>query len=217
MTPHHLYKKHFLIIGATLAWVAVVLQYYLILQNSAASVPETTIRFFSFFTILTNTLVAIYFSVMLGRASRLKNFFLHPGTLTAITVYITVVGIVYQFVLRKIWEPQGLQMVIDELLHTVNPLYFILFWFLFEDKLRVNWHQIPAWLIYPLLYLVYILGRGYFSGFYPYPFVNLEVLGFAEVALNSVVLLCVFVGFSAMYIGIGKRLKKDKIQAVSNK
>ncbi|MFZ5976285.1 MULTISPECIES: Pr6Pr family membrane protein [unclassified Hydrotalea] len=34
-----------------------------------------------------------------------------------------------------------------------------------------------GWLIYPLLYLVYILIRGSFSGFYPYPFVNVLQIG----------------------------------------
>jgi hypothetical protein len=214
MTTLPTHKKYFLIMGAVLAWVAVVLQYYLMLQHRVVPVAETTARFFSFFTILTNTLIAVYFTFMLSNNSPLKTFVQRPGTGTAITVYISVVGIVYQFVLRQIWEPQGLQMIVDELLHSVIPLYFMLFWYLYEDKTKLQWAQMPYWLIYPLLYLIFILIRGSFSGFYPYPFVNVAELGMEKVMLNSLVLMVVFVGFSSFYIAIGSVIRKASIKHV---
>lgn len=54
---------------------------------------------------------------------------LTDGTITAITVFILIVGSVYQIVLRSIWEPTGLQFIVDELLHTVIPLYMLGYWF----------------------------------------------------------------------------------------
>jgi len=58
-------ESYFLLIGAVITWLAVLLQFYLTIENRIASIPETIIRFFSFFTILTNTLIAICFTVLL--------------------------------------------------------------------------------------------------------------------------------------------------------
>src|SRR5688572_28330922 len=103
-------KNKFSILIAAMAWFAIVTQYYLMVENRQASIVETTIRFFSFFTILTNSLVAIYFTLILfkTRPSYL-DILNRPGTLTAITVYITIVGLVYQIILRPLWDPKGTQ------------------------------------------------------------------------------------------------------------
>src|SRR5260221_12793420 len=121
--------------GAIIAWFAVVVQFYLLIVNRVESVPETVIRFFSFYTILTNILIALCFMVLLLKPkSGWGRFFSKPTTLTAIVVYITVVGITYNIILRFTWNPQGLQQVVDELLHVVVPLFFILYWFMFAPK-----------------------------------------------------------------------------------
>lgn len=204
-------KKSLTIIFAALGWIAVLMQYYLIIENRVASVVETTIRFLSFFTILTNTLVAIYLTFKATkRAATDAHFFDKPGVLTAIAVYITIVGLVYQFVLRKIWEPAGLQMLVDELLHSIMPVCVILFWFLYENKTAVAWRQLPSWIIYPLVYLVFILSRGALSGFYPYPFVDVAKLGLQKVLVNGFFLLLLFLIFSALYVTIGKLIERTK-------
>jgi hypothetical protein len=103
-------KRLLSIFFAIIAWFAVLVQYYLMVENRVASIGETTIRFFSFFTILTNSLVAIYFSLITLKAEKgLWARIYQPGTLTAITVYITIVGLVYQIILRPLWQPTGLQ------------------------------------------------------------------------------------------------------------
>jgi len=108
------------------------------IQNRTASISETTVRFFSFFTILTNTLVAIYFTIISFPYRRQPAFINSPGTLTSITVYITVVGLVYQIALRHLWQPQGTQKIVDELLHTIIPILVIIFWYLSEPKKSYN-------------------------------------------------------------------------------
>lgn len=62
--------------------------------------------------------------------------------------------------------------------------------------------MIPKWLIYPQAYLIYIPIRGHFSGFYPYPFVDVSALGMTKVLFNSAVLMGVFSGVSACLIWI---------------
>lgn len=202
-------KKALSVIFALIGWFAVAVQYYLMLENRVMGVTETTVRFFSFFTILTNLLTTIYFTsqAILGqRKNRLSN----SGVLTAITVYITIVGLVYQVLLRQIWEPEGLSKLVDELLHSVNPLLVICFWYLYENKKGVNFKQISKWLVFPLVYLIFILFRGSTSGFYPYPFMDVSILGMSQVLINSALLLLVFYIISTIFIIIGKQIDKNK-------
>jgi len=89
----------FSLIGALLAWVAVLLQLYLIIINRTASVPETLMRFFTFFTILCNILVAACCTALaLKPVFNDGRFFSSSVVAGAVAVYITIVGIVYQFI-----------------------------------------------------------------------------------------------------------------------
>lgn len=201
-------KKTISVLLATVAWVTVLTQYYLMIENRVTSINETTIRFFSFFTILTNSLVAIYFTLTIFKQKKGYLSILNkPGSLTAVTVYITIVGLVYQIILRNTWEPTGTQMIVDELLHTIIPINVIVFWYLYEEKSLISYRQMPQWLIYPLLYLIYILIRGNVSNFYPYPFVDVGNLGISKVIANSIGLIALFIGISASFIKIGKAIK----------
>lgn len=190
-----------------IALFAVVTQYYLMMENRTASVGESTIRFFSYFTILSNTLVAIY---LLAKALNARNSMLNKsGTLTAITIYITIVGIVYQFALRHLWNPQGMQMIVDELLHSLVPLLVIIYWYMYEDKSSLTYSRIGRWLVFPAFYLAFILTRGYFSGFYPYPFMEVNELGLTNVLLNALIILGLFVLFAVIFVAIGKIANKN--------
>ncbi|MEO6232520.1 MAG: Pr6Pr family membrane protein [Ferruginibacter sp.] len=209
-------KKNLSILFAIIAWFALLTQYYLMIENRVASVGETTIRFISFFTILTNSIVAVYFTIVsLKNASDSSGKINKPGVLTAVTVYITIVGLVYQLLLRQIWHPTGLQKLVDELLHSVMPVFVILYWYLFEEKSLVSYRQVPKWLIYPLIYLVYILIRGSMAGFYPYPFVDVTILGLKKVLINSVLLTGVFYLISLLFIFVGKLTARDKKQVIN--
>ncbi|MBN2616333.1 MAG: Pr6Pr family membrane protein [Bacteroidales bacterium] len=202
-------RKYYAFFGSLIAWVAVITQFVLLMQNTKVAEAETVIRFFSYFTILTNLLVASYFTaVFIGCPFQRIFPYRRAGFLTATTLYITVVSLVYQIVLRPLWSPKGLQFVVDETLHSVVPIMTIIFWALYEKKKKVRWSQIPGWLIYPLAYFFYIMIRGGFSGFYPYPFVNVDQLGMDKVLLNAVFLLILFALLGALYISIGKAIAR---------
>lgn len=200
-------KKYTAMIIALLGWFAIITQFVLMMENRTTFVTEAIVRFFSFFTILTNLLVAIYFSLQfLGSGN--KGVLFRSGALTAITVYITVVGLVYQIALRHIWNPTGMQMIVDELLHTIIPVIAILFWLKYEEKEKLQWNKIPGYLLYPLIYLIYILMRGTFSGFYPYPFIDVLQLGWSAVIVNILLLILVFLILFGLFVGVGKILTK---------
>ncbi|MFD1819214.1 hypothetical protein SAMN04515674_102395 [Pseudarcicella hirudinis] len=197
------------VIGTLLGWFAVLLQLYLIIVNRKLSVPLTLINFFSYFTILTNILVSVCFTfISISPDSKCGKFFSKARTLTAIAVYITVVGAVYNLVLRQLWHPEGLQKLADELLHSVNPVFFIIFWIITVPKKSLSWGDTPEWLIYPLIYCIYILIRGAISGLYPYPFIDVNTLGYGAVVLNCCILFLVFLGISLGFVALGKYVFK---------
>jgi hypothetical protein len=202
-------KKNFLVLGAFLGWFAVITQFILMINNRAASVPETIVRFFSFFTILTNLIVAVYYTIhWLQKPTSLLLRLQKTGILSAITLYIAVVGLVYQIVLRSIWSPVGIQKLVDELLHSIIPVFTLVYWFLYEKHNEASWKSIPSWLLYPLFYLAFILIRGSISNFYPYPFVNVTELGLQKVLINSSVLVFVFLSIAIGLVACSKLLTK---------
>jgi hypothetical protein len=199
----------FLIIGTVLGWFAVVFQLYLSIVNRITLVPETIVRFFSYFTILVNILVALCFTFNLLRSESTQGrFFARPGVQTALAVYIAVVGLTYNVVLRSLWSPQGLQYIVDELLHSILPVWFILYWLLFVPKQSLTWKDVFPWMIFPAVYCVYTLLRGSIGGFYPYPFMDVHVLGYQQVFFNVGGMIVLFLIISLLLVGIGKLNKR---------
>ena len=196
-------------IGAVMGWFAVIMQFYLLMQNNPAPVKEKIFRFFGYFTIDTNILCALFLTfIALQSNSRLGRFFRKATTATALTVYITIVGITYNILLRNTWNPQGMQKIVDELLHSVIPVYFILFWFIFVLSQDLKWKNAFPWLIYPILYIVYAIILGGITKFYPYPFVDVNELGYAKALTNSLIVLVLIFLLSLALIGIGTTRKK---------
>lgn len=199
--------------GWILSWFGVLVQLYLILENRTASVPETLLRFFTFFTILSNILVAICFTASFSHSFYDTTFFTRSVVQGAVTVYILIVGAVYNLVLRFLWNPQGLQMLVDELLHTVVPIYYTAYWFFFVPKDRLQWSCIPRWLIFPAIYLITVLVRGAFTGYYPYPFLEVTQFGYPKVLLNALYILAGFIVFSVALIGVARKMTAKKMPA----
>jgi hypothetical protein len=106
-----------------------------------------------------------------------------------------------------LWSPKGLQLIVDELLHSVIPVWFILSWCLFVPKQTLQWKNILPWLIYPALYCIYALILGAISGFYPYPFIDVDALGYTKVIYNIAGMLMAFIVIAIILIGIAKLTK----------
>lgn len=201
------FNKIFLTVIAIAGWFALIFQFYLIILHRKFSLPGTVVQFFSYFTILSNIVVATCCTlILLKPTSGWGKFFSQPAVVTAITLYITVVGLVYNLVLRFLWAPQGLQKIVDELLHSIIPILFILYWLLFVQKDLLQWKNAFPWLLFPFIYSIYILCRGALTGLYPYPFMDVVELGYKKVLINSGYLVVVFLFVALLFIAAGKML-----------
>lgn len=198
MLQHGKREKTFAIIGAILGICTVCFQLILFINARTTNIGEVFIRFFSYFTILSNIAVAVcFFANSYGKKNQLA-FWKLSSTKTAVLVYILVVGIVYNVILRSLWTPVGAQKVVDELLHVLMPLLFLLYWWLFVAKTNFSIRHVGNSLIFPFIYLIWLLIRGAISNWYPYPFVDAFNHGYQKVGISSAVLLLVF-GLLALF------------------
>jgi hypothetical protein len=198
-------------VGAVVAWAAIAMQLYLYLGRTAeAGLPlvESLIRFVSFFTITTNTFVALVFTVSaFGRDG--GNFFRRPAVKAAVAVYIILVAVVYESVLRKMWHPVGLQLWVDIALHDAIPLIYLVYWLALAEKVKLPWVSPVVWLAYPVTYLAWALLRGVVSGFYPYTIIDVSLHGFSTALRHSVVLLALFAIAGVIVVAIDRAIVRQ--------
>ncbi|WP_336518089.1 Pr6Pr family membrane protein [Pollutibacter soli] len=198
-------ERTILLITAITAWFALGLQFYLSIYTSGKDLTEAITRYFSYFTIWINLVIAVCCAISLMPGSnRMKSFFKKPAAVTAIAVYITAGAIVYHTVLRKIWNPEGINRVADELLHLVVPVLFLMYWLFFTTKSTLKWKHIFLWLIFPFAYLLFALTCGAIDHFYPYPFLDVTINGLNTVLLNCVLMIVSLVISALVFITYGK-------------
>jgi hypothetical protein len=193
-------KTIFASVLALLIWFCVIAQFYIS--------TDKAINVISYFTILCNSLIAISLSFTFFPKTKLGVFFSNLSVQTAIGLYIFIVFVVYNTVLRGIWKPTGLQLFLDNMLHVVIPILYILYWVFFVSKDKLSWKNGLYWLFFPLIYLIYSLIRGGFVNWYPYPFLNASKLGYGQVSINIVIMLFVFLLSGSALITINNKLVK---------
>lgn len=193
---------------AIVGWCGLVIQLDLMLLarwTSGASLLGGLVNYFSFFTVLTNTLVAVVLTCVATRQpSKGRTFFLQPWVTSGIAVSIIVVGVAYNLLLRQLWQPQGLQWLANELLHDVMPVLFTLYWWFCVPKGSLRVRHIGVWVLYPVLYFAYTLLRGHLLGVYPYPFIDVEKLGYAQAFINACGVLAGFVLAALIIVGVDR-------------
>jgi len=202
-------EKVYLTIAVIVLWFAIGLQFNLSLNTLNGDVWATLKIMLSFFTVLSNILCAIALTViLLFKNSSVGQFFEKSSTKAAITVYIVIVGIIYNLALRGLAVPSGWHSGANELLHVINPLLVLVYWIFFANKSNLEYKNAFTWLLYPLLYIIMIIVRGIMINKYPYPFINVVELGYPKALLNTLIILIVFYLVSVLFIFAGKRQSK---------
>ncbi|ASU35652.1 Pr6Pr family membrane protein [Mucilaginibacter xinganensis] len=207
-------KWAFTALAVIVAWFALVLQFTVSIPAYLAagrSLCSTLVQLFSYYTILSNLLMVICLTFILtAPKSAVGRFFSRQTVLTSIALYITIVALIYNVALRNILHLDGLFKLANELLHVVNPLLFIIYWFAFAPKQGLKYRHVWAWLLFPFIYFIYALFRGEITGDYPYPFLNVLESGYQQVFINALILLPVMWGLGALYVLIARRISKAR-------
>lgn len=193
---------------AALAWLGVLLQLYLSLHSAIANgkgFAGGLVSYFGSFTILTNCLVCISLTMpLIAPASAAGRFFARSDVTAGVATSIVFVGLAYYFLLRNVWNPQGLNLIANDLLHYITPMLFLAYWWFYFPKGALRWSYPFIWGLYPTVYLIYALARGSIIGSYPYGFIDPSVIGYQRTMANAVGLLVAFIGIGLILTALGR-------------
>jgi hypothetical protein len=141
----------------------------------------------SYFTVLSVTVVAIV-STVLWRQPERRTTILAVLRLDAL-VMIIVTGLVYAVVLAPTSTATGLNYANTVLMHYIVPPLAVLAWLFAGPRDLLRFRHVPAMLILPLAWLVYVLILGQAIGSYPYPFLDVSAHGWATVLVTVLIIL----------------------------
>ena len=209
MTPARARTVHLVV--AVVAWAAVVFQLVLVVQGNAVldeqdppGMATRIYRFFAYFTIQSNLLVAVA-STVLARdpvADRPVWRVLRIAGL----VGITVTGLVHFFLLRPLLDLAGADWVADKLLHMVVPVLAVAAWAWVGPRPRFVVREAAYALCWPLAWLVWTLVVGAVDGWVPYPFLDAGAEGWGPVVGVSVAITVLFVLLLTLFGWLDRRL-----------
>ncbi len=199
---------------AVLAAAALALQYMLLLEANRGTLDPgmSTLRFVSYFTILSNVLVGLVATAAtIGSAGGVGAFLARPGVRAGAALYIAVTGLVYLVILRHLWQPQGAQWWADAGLHYVIPACYLGWWLFATPHGALRWRQLPRWLLFPLAYLAWIVFRQRaIEPWSPYPFLDLAANAQQEILGNIGAVLLLFVVLGALLLTLDRSLGRQR-------
>lgn len=151
--------------------------------NYGATTPlGSVINLLSYFTIETNTMVAVTCLLLAVRLNRPSVLF-QVIRLTGL-VSLILTAVVYHLLLAAIAQLTPAQSVVTQLLHTVVPILAVVGWLVFGPRGATSF-RVVAWIgFYPLIWGLYTFARGALTGWYPYPFIDVPTIGYPAALIN---------------------------------
>ncbi len=183
---------------AVIVAIALVIQIVLIFvggqdansgANATGPIGTRLVRLFSFFTIQSNifvlgTSIALALNIFRdGRVWRVLRFDALLG--------IIITGLVYDAVLAPLVHPTGWALAATIGFHYIAPWATLIGWLLFGPRPRIGWAAMALGFIWPILWIVYTFVHGAVTGWYPYPFLDVTTIGFADSVRNSAGVLAI--------------------------
>ncbi len=138
------------------------------------------VNFFSYFTILTNLFITIWFALafrsrQMGQTSWWGD---QPEIKGALMVAGSVTILVYWTLLVDIPIPTVTGEIANFLLHLLVPLGLLIDWLIVGDPMTKSYRKmLIAWLIFPLVFVIYTEVRSPFAQWYPYFFLDPQAVG----------------------------------------
>ncbi|GAB2555193.1 Pr6Pr family membrane protein [Kribbella endophytica] len=172
--------------------------------------PDRVFNVFAYFTIQSNLLLGgttLLLALGTDSDSRLFRTLRLNGVLC-----IAVTGIVYWIALNHLANFTGAAAVANLLLHTIAPILGVVGWLVFGPRGRTSLEIVGWSIVYPLLWLVFTLIRGAAIGFWPYPFVDADDLGYAKVLVNCLLVALLFLALAFGAMLLDRRLNRTAVE-----
>lgn len=158
-------------------------------STAGESLATRLVRLFSFFTIQSNIFVlgtSLALALNIRRDGRVWRVLRLDALLG-----IIITGLVYETVLARLVHPEGWALVATIGFHYIAPWATLIGWLLFGPRPRIGWRACALAFIWPVLWLVYTFVHGAVTGWYPYPFLDVATIGFADSVRNSLFVLLI--------------------------
>jgi hypothetical protein len=156
--------------------------------------PARILNTFCYFTVQSNLIVGVT-CLMLAAGWANQSTVFRTFRLIGL-VGITLTFLVFHAVLKQLQDLTGQAAFADFLLHTASPLLCIIGWLWFGPRRQTTRNVAWFTLIFLVAWGTFTLIRGSIVGFYPYPFMNPNDLGYLRVAINLTIVAAVFVGLA---------------------
>jgi hypothetical protein len=208
-------ERYTLLIIGMLALFGVSVQFIISINRAIAednSVSQVVINMLGYFTILTNTFAAAVLAILgLLPNSRIGKVFATPKVFGCVVSSMLWVGIGFHLLLSDYWSPDGMEAVTNYLNHYIVPSALLIVWLVFPPETQIPKRTPLLWEIYPLIYGAYIIIRGEIINKYPYPFFDINVIGYPKALWNGLVILLVILGigyFVRALVNLSSRLQR---------
>jgi hypothetical protein len=205
--------------GATAACVAagVIVSVFTAAHNSRGHFRTPVQRgfnTFAFFTVQSNLIVGATTLLLALRSRRLSSLFATFRLIGLVAIVVT--GVVYHFALASILDLQGWDEFGNQLVHTVVPILAVAGWFIFGPRGLTSVSVVRWSLIFPLCWIGFTLIRGAFVHWYPYPFIDVNTLGYGGTVLNCLWVFVLLLGIAAGANAVDRRLSSGSERAISS-
>jgi hypothetical protein len=141
------------------------------------------IQTLSFFTIQSNILVLIVAATLVVNPNRDGRIW-RVLRLDAL-LGITITGLVFDLILIHYVHPSGWQLVATIGFHYIAPWATLLGWLLFGPRPRID-RSTMVWAFgWPIAWIAYTFIRGALIDWYPYPFLDVQEIGYLAAIRNT--------------------------------
>jgi len=206
--------RMFHLVTFLVAAFALVFQFVLVAKGNAvldeSARPDAAtrvVRYFSYLTIWSNLLVA-WSALTLALGRDRDTPWWRALRLNAVAL-IALAGIVHFLFLRPLLDLHGSNWVADKLLHVVVPIIAVAGWAFFGPRGRAAVSDLPRFLVVPVVWIAYTLVRGAFVDWYPYPFIDVDLHGYAVVALNAAGISAILLVLAFGAIWLNRKLPQE--------
>lgn len=187
----------------------VIITIALILQVTVLLGEISFVSMLLYFTIISNILVVIFLGRSIFKAKFGDGYYYtgNPIFHGAITLYISITGLIYHLLLASTFMPTGLDWIVNLCTHTIAPVFFFIDWLITQKRKTYKYKYILFWIIFPMVYLVFGTLEGKISGHFRYPFMNYIEMTGSEYLITISFVISAFIILGLLLVFINRKLR----------
>lgn len=189
--------------GLGLGLAALVLHLIAIVSGDAA---VGIVSFVTSLAVVANILAAlVYASVLFDGAA--FSFFRGKAVQGLAATAMAFAMLFYHLVAAG--EAEGIALIANVALNYIAPTLFVAYWMVYLANGSLRLHHVASWMLFPALYIVWMLLMGTITGTYGYEVLDVAADGWGAVAVNYLTFLAAFVVLAVFAIGFDTEKKPE--------